>query len=185
MQLVFIEPTATLSALRSHAKYAGGGSKRRSETTTSGRISYGSVFWVCEVVSAFAIGEALIVESASDLVPECVDGPCGSPSEQMFEIGQELFDEIEVWTVGRQEEHFCSGFGGRTLWDVHHDMALLLYRLRFSGRNRRIAVTQIAEDDCNQKKCGDVAEKVSHLATIADRLNCHERPMDHTRPDGG
>ena len=44
------------------------------------------------------------IEQGTDAPPRCFDGSfCGFP-EQVFQLGEDLLDRIEVWAVGRQEQ---------------------------------------------------------------------------------
>ena len=37
------------------------------------------------------------------------DGSFGCFSQQMFELGEDLFDRVEIGAIGRQEEQPCAG----------------------------------------------------------------------------
>jgi hypothetical protein len=52
------------------------------------------------VVGAFVFGEE--VDEIADLPPTGFDVSWLGSSQQMFELGEDLFNRIEVWTVGRQ-----------------------------------------------------------------------------------
>ena len=52
-------------------------------------------------------GEA--IEAFADDAPEAVDGSLGGFSQQGFELGEQLFDWIEVRAVGRKIENLCTG----------------------------------------------------------------------------
>jgi len=54
------------------------------------------------VVGAFVFGEE--VDEIADLPPTGFGVSWLGSSQQMFELGEELFNRIEVWTVGRQEK---------------------------------------------------------------------------------
>ena len=45
-----------------------------------------------------------MVEEFSDLSPSCLDGSLCGFSEQVFELGEDLIDRVQVGTV-RQQEH--------------------------------------------------------------------------------
>src|SRR5580704_8675946 len=62
---------------------------------------------VCEVVLAFLRADGC--EGVGDRRKECVDRPGGSFSQQCFELCEELFDGIEVGTVGRQVSQLGAG----------------------------------------------------------------------------
>jgi hypothetical protein len=65
-------------------------------------LSYESVTCGGEVVSAF--GGCEEVEQATDRRPETIDGSLGGLAQQRLELGEGLFDRIEVRRVGRQVE---------------------------------------------------------------------------------
>jgi len=44
------------------------------------------------------------IEQGTDALPRCFDGSLCGFSEQVLELGEDLLDRIEVWTVGRQEQ---------------------------------------------------------------------------------
>jgi len=50
-----------------------------------------------------------MAEQGSDLSPGVFDGPLGGFAEQGLELGEDLLDGIEVWTVLRQEEELGAG----------------------------------------------------------------------------
>lgn len=45
-----------------------------------------------------------VVEELSDPTPRCFDGSLIGFAQQAFELGEHLFDGVQVWRVGRQEE---------------------------------------------------------------------------------
>lgn len=51
----------------------------------------------------FAFGWAESIEQASDAFPSCCMGSFGGLSHQVFELGEDLFDGVQVWAVGWQE----------------------------------------------------------------------------------
>ena len=55
---------------------------------------------VCEVVCALL--RTNLGEGFGDCCDEGFDGPGGGLSQQGFELGEELFDRVEVGAVGRQ-----------------------------------------------------------------------------------
>ncbi len=59
-----------------------------------------------EVVCAF--GRREFIESVSDCPPEVIDGPGADLAENGFELGEDLFDGIEVRAVGRPVEWGCA-----------------------------------------------------------------------------
>ena len=65
-------------------------------------ILYGSITGVSEVVGAFGWREK--VEDFSHSFPGLLDGSGLCPSDMTFELGEELFDRIEIRAVRRQEE---------------------------------------------------------------------------------
>lgn len=44
------------------------------------------------------------IEQGTDAPPCCFDGSFCGFSEQVFQLGEDLLDRIEVWAVGRQEQ---------------------------------------------------------------------------------
>lgn len=60
-----------------------------------------------EVVGAF--GGLEDVDELADEVPEAADGALACFSQHGFEAGEGLFDGVEVWAVGREEEQGCAG----------------------------------------------------------------------------
>ncbi len=67
----------------------------------------GSVSGVWEVVAAFVWGEA--IERGCDGLAGCFDRAGGGVSKKMFELGEDLFDGIEIGTVRGQKKKPCSG----------------------------------------------------------------------------
>jgi len=55
-----------------------------------------------DVVVAFIWGD--VVEGAGDSVVYGLDASFGGTSHAVLELGEQLLDWIEIWTVGRQEE---------------------------------------------------------------------------------
>ena len=49
-----------------------------------------------------------VLEQGTDAPPCGFDGSLVGLSEQCLELGEGLFDRIEVWTIGRQEEQLCA-----------------------------------------------------------------------------
>lgn len=49
------------------------------------------------------------MQEYADALPSCFDGSLGGLSQQRFELGEDLLDWIEIWTVGRQEEELGAG----------------------------------------------------------------------------
>ena len=45
-----------------------------------------------------------VVKQCSDTFPRCLCGSLGSFSHEMFELGEDLLDGVQVWAVGRQEQ---------------------------------------------------------------------------------
>jgi hypothetical protein len=45
----------------------------------------------------------------ADACPGALDGSFGCFSQQMFELGEDLFDRVEIGAIGRQEEQPCAG----------------------------------------------------------------------------
>ena len=48
------------------------------------------------------------IERVSDCPPEVIDGSCADIAENGFELGEDLFDEIEIGAVGRRVERGCA-----------------------------------------------------------------------------
>lgn len=48
-------------------------------------------------------------EQGSCGFPCCLYGSCGGGTHEVLEFGEDLFDWVEIRTVGRQEEELCSG----------------------------------------------------------------------------
>jgi len=44
----------------------------------------------------------------ADACPGALDGSFGCFSQQMFELGEDLFDRVEIGAIGRQEEQPCA-----------------------------------------------------------------------------
>jgi hypothetical protein len=44
------------------------------------------------------------VEQVADACRGALDGSFGCFSQQMFELGEDLFDRVEIGAIGRQEE---------------------------------------------------------------------------------
>jgi len=78
-----------------------------SQTSTRALSSLVAIALVCEVVLAFLRADGC--EGLGDRRKECVDRPGGSFSQQCFELCEELFDGIEVGTVGRQVAQLGAG----------------------------------------------------------------------------
>lgn len=57
-------------------------------------MTLGSIARICEIVGAFFWGEGL--ESFADGGADRFDGSSGSLSEQMLELGKDLFDGVQV-----------------------------------------------------------------------------------------
>ena len=55
---------------------------------------------VSEVIAAFLWREA--IEQVANRVPEVIDGSLGGFSEERLELGEYLFDRVEVGRIGRQ-----------------------------------------------------------------------------------
>ena len=70
-------------------------------------ISCCSISSVDEVVAAFAWLEAS-EQVACGFLRRFNCSFCGS-SHEVFELGKDLFDGVEIGTVGWQEEELCSG----------------------------------------------------------------------------
>jgi hypothetical protein len=68
---------------------------------------------------------AEFLEQPADALPSRLDGSCRSVSQQRLELGEHLFDRVEVRTVGRQEEQL----GARCADRSTHRAALWLPRL--------------------------------------------------------
>ena len=68
----------------------------------------GTIAGVDEVVRALGLREE--VEELADLSPGGFDVTALSLAEEMFELGEDLFDRIEIGAVGRQEDE-VSAFG--------------------------------------------------------------------------
>ncbi len=71
-----------------------------------------------EVMAAFGGAEA--VEQGADPLPRRLNGPFGRVPQQRFELGEDLFNRVEIRGVGRQEAQrgphpFDGGAHGRTL----------------------------------------------------------------------
>ena len=90
---------------------------------------------VCEVVCAFVRTD--FGEGVGDCCDESFDGSGSGLSQQGFELGEELFDRVEVGAVGRQVAQLSAdgldGFAdardlvaGQVVH--HHDIALPQYR---------------------------------------------------------
>ena len=56
-----------------------------------------------------ALGGAEGLEQRPDPSPGGIDGLLGGLAQQSFELSEELFDRIEVWAVGRQENFETGG----------------------------------------------------------------------------
>jgi hypothetical protein len=59
--------------------------------------------------SSGALGGAEGLEQRPDPSPGGIDGLLGGLAQQSFELSEELFDRIEVWAVGRQENFETGG----------------------------------------------------------------------------
>ena len=70
-------------------------------------ILYGSITGVSEIFGAFGWREK--VEDFSHPFPGLLDGSGLCPSDMAFELGEELFDWIEIRAVRRQEEQVSAG----------------------------------------------------------------------------
>jgi hypothetical protein len=57
---------------------------------------------------------AEFLEQPADALPSRLDGSCRSVSQQRLELGEHMFDRIEVLTVGRQEEQLGAGCADRS-----------------------------------------------------------------------
>ena len=49
------------------------------------------------------------MEQRPDASPGGIGGSLGGLAQQSFELSEELFDRIEVWAVGRQENFETGG----------------------------------------------------------------------------
>lgn len=99
------------------------------------------------------------VEEGSDAPPGCLDGSLGGFSQEGFKLGEDLFDGIEVGTVGRQEQQpgSCCADG--------------------FAHSRALVAAKIVEDD-------DVAgleRRDQELLDIGEEALAVDRAIDHSR----
>lgn len=55
-----------------------------------------------------ALGRREAVEEFADASPDGFDGSLGGFAQARFQLGEDLFDRIEVGAVGRQEDQVCA-----------------------------------------------------------------------------
>lgn len=70
-------------------------------------------------MGAFVWGEG--AEERADLVPQCIDGARGGFAQQCLELGEELFDRVQVRRIGWQIEQ-CRVGGQNCFPDSSHFM---------------------------------------------------------------
>jgi hypothetical protein len=68
---------------------------------------YGSIAGISKIVSAFGWREG--IKDLANRSPSVGDGSRLGLPHEVFELGEELFNRIEIWTIGRQEEEVCAG----------------------------------------------------------------------------
>ena len=68
---------------------------------------YGTISRVFEVVGALLLGEE--IEEFANLLPGCLDVARLGSWDEVFQLGEDLLDRIEVRAVRRQKEEPCSG----------------------------------------------------------------------------
>lgn len=49
-----------------------------------------------------AFARRALLERRSDGLPETVDGTCSGLAQNRLDLGEELFDRVEIWAVGRE-----------------------------------------------------------------------------------
>jgi len=67
----------------------------------------GSVSCILEVVVAFCWLDSS--DEGSDMPPNVFDGTLLGEAHPMLDLGEGLFDRIEVWRVGQQIPESCAG----------------------------------------------------------------------------
>src|SRR6516165_6899558 len=82
-----------------------------------------SISCVSEVVGAFLRCEG--GEEPTDRCGEVLGGACGGFAQEVFELGKDLLDRVEVGRVFRQEQQFGAGRAD----EPAHGFALWLPRL--------------------------------------------------------
>ena len=109
-----------------------------------------TIFGISEIVGAFLRCE--FVEERTDPSPCGLDGPFAGFFEQGFKFGEDLFDGVQVWRIGRQEEQVCAD--------------------RADGRSNGLALVaaQIIDDD-NVAWFEGRDEKLLHIGREADGVD--------------
>jgi hypothetical protein len=92
---------------------------------------------IAKIVEAFFWRK--VIEGNSDCVPECIDGSGCHFGQCAFELGEDLFDRIEVRAVSWQEAHCCTrGFYNFPNADAFMG-SQFVYQHNFSGRLSRMS----------------------------------------------
>jgi len=74
-------------------------------------ILVGSISGIGEICLAFFWCEA--IEQGADTFPSRLESTLGRLAQEVFELGEDLFDRIEIWAIGRQKEEPRSGRADR------------------------------------------------------------------------
>src|SRR3984893_4953182 len=66
-----------------------------------------TVSCVGEIGLAFVWQKA--IEQGANALPGRVKGPLGGLAQEVFELGEDLLDRVEIGAIGREEEQPCAG----------------------------------------------------------------------------
>jgi hypothetical protein len=77
------------------------------------------------------------IEQFADTLPCCFDGSLGGFSQEQFELGEHLFDRVQVGRVGRQEQEPGSGRADRLADGGTLVAAQIVHDNDIAGRQRR------------------------------------------------
>lgn len=66
-----------------------------------------SIAAISEIAVEFVV--VTLFECDANGIPEGIFGSGGGFAKDGLDLGEELLDRIEIWAVGRQIEHLCTG----------------------------------------------------------------------------
>ena len=119
----------------------------------------------------------------TDLFPGCLDGSGASFAQQVLQFGEELFDRIEVRTVGGQEEQPGPGRanGGSDGWSLVGTQIVHDDDVAFAKRGGQLGLDVAQEDIGIDRAVDDLGSIDPVMPERGDA--CHRFPM--TKRDFG